>query len=83
MSKTLTLKYPTIISKKYLAQYQKYQDYVSAPLTPLIGCIYQGETTSKHEVIGMLMECGDVISLIKDKHGTSFNVLTNTLKSIQ
>jgi hypothetical protein len=83
MSKTLTLKYPTVISKKYLAQYQKYQDYASAPLTPCIGCIYQGETTSKHEVIGMLMECGDVISLIKDKHGNTSEVYSNSLKSIQ
>ena len=83
MSKTLTLKYPTVASKKYIAQYQKYQDYVSAPLVPRIGCIYQGKTTSNNDVIGMLMECGEVNSIVKDKHGTSFNVLTDTLKSIQ
>jgi hypothetical protein len=83
MSKTVTLKYPTIISKKYIAKYQQYKDYTPPPLIPLVGCIYKGKTTSNHDVIGMLMEYGDTNSLIKDKHGNISTVLSDTLKSIQ
>lgn len=77
------MKLPTVASKKYIKEYKKYKDYVAPPLTPLIGCIYHGKTTSNNDVIGMLMEYGDVNSLVKDKHGILFNVLTNTLKSVQ
>jgi hypothetical protein len=77
------LKLPTVASKKYIKQYKQYKDYITPPLTPLIGCIYQGKTTSNNDVIGMLMECGDDKSTVRDKHGISFEVYSNTLKSIQ
>ena len=83
MSKTLTLKYPTVISKKYINQYQQYKDYTQAPSLPLVGCVYKGKTTSSNNVIGMLMEYGDTKSIIKDKHGVTFEVYSNTLESIQ
>jgi hypothetical protein len=83
MSKTVTLKYPTVISKKYIAKYQQYKDYTQAPPLPLVGCIYKGKTTSNHDVIGMLIQYSDTNSLIKDKYGNISTVLSDTLKSIQ
>ena len=83
MSKTVTLKYPTVISKKYIAKYQQYKNYTQALIVPLVGCIYQGKTTSDLNVMGILMEYGDTTSIIKDKHGVTFEVYSNTLESIQ
>ena len=83
MSKTLTLKYPTVASKKYIKRYQEYKNIIPPPPIPLIGCIYQVKTADNLNIIGMLMEYGDIKSIIKDKRGISFNVLTDTLKSIQ
>jgi Sec7-like guanine-nucleotide exchange factor len=83
MSKSVTLKYPTVISKKYLNQYQQYKNYTQALIVPLVGCIYQGKTTSDLTVMGILMEYGVVKSTIKDKRGKISTVLSNTLKSIQ
>jgi hypothetical protein len=83
MSKKVTLKYPTVISKKYIAKYQQYKDYIQAPPLPLVGCVYRGKTKSNHDVLGMLMQYGDTNSIIKDKYGNISTVLSNTLKSIQ
>ena len=77
------MKLPTVASKKYIKQYKQYKDYITPPLTPLIGCIYQAKTADNLNIIGMLMECGDDKSTVRDKHGISFNVLTDTLKSVQ
>ena len=76
------MKLPTIASKKYIKEYKKYKDYKSPPLKPLIGCIYQAITVDKINVMGMLMEYGDEKSIIKNKHGTPFKVINNTLKAV-
>jgi Sec7-like guanine-nucleotide exchange factor len=76
------LKLPTVASKKYIKKYQQYKDYTSPIITPLIGCIYQGKTADKINVIGMLMEYGDNKSTIKNKHGNSYTILSNTLKAV-
>jgi hypothetical protein len=83
MSKKVTLKYPTVISKKYIAQYQLYKNHVPPPLIPLVGCVYQVKTTSNLSVVGMLMEYGDTKSTVKDKHGVMFEVCSDSLESIQ
>lgn len=82
MSKTITLKYPTVISKKYLAKYQQYKDYTPPAYTPLIGCIYQAKTADNINIIGMLMEYDEVRSIVKDKCGVLHIVLSNTLKTV-
>jgi hypothetical protein len=76
------LKLPTIASKKYIKKYQQYKDYTSPIITPLIGCIYQGKTVDKINIIGMLMEYDDNKSTVKDKRGTSYTILSNTLKPV-
>jgi hypothetical protein len=48
----------------------------------LIGCIYQGITADKINIIGMLMEYGEAKSTVKDKHGVKYKVLSNTLKAV-
>lgn len=77
------MKLPTIASKKYIKEYKKYKDYKPPPLKPLIGCIYQAKTVGKLNIIGMLMEYSETKSTVKDKRGTKYKVLSNTLKSIQ
>lgn len=76
------MKLPTIASKKYIKKYQQYKDYTSPIITPLIGCIYQGKTVDKINIIGMLMEYDDNKSTVKDKRGTSYTILSNTLKPV-
>lgn len=76
------MKAPTIASKKYIKRYKQYQNYTPPPIVPLIGCIYQGITADKINIIGMLMEYDDEESIIKNKHGVSFKVINNTLKAV-
>jgi len=76
------LKAPTIVSKKYIKRYKQYKDYTSPPVVPLIGCIYQGITADKINIIGMLMEYGEAKSTVKDKRGVKYKVLSNTLKAV-
>jgi hypothetical protein len=76
------LKLPTVASKKYIKEYKKYKDYITPPLTPLIGCIYQAKTVDNLNIIGMLMECGNEKSTVRNKHGISYIVLNNTLKAV-
>jgi hypothetical protein len=73
----------TISNKKYVDNYKKQKNTPPPPSSPLVGCVYQGKTTSNNKVIGVLMECGEANSTIKDKHGKSHVVLSNTLLSIQ
>jgi hypothetical protein len=76
------LKLPTIASKKYIKQYNQYKDYITPPLTPLIGCIYHAKTADNLNIIGMLMEYGDEKSTVRNKHGTLYIVPNNTLKAV-
>ena len=76
------MKLPTIASKKYIKQYKQYHNYISPPIIPLIGCIYQGITVDKINVIGMLMEYGDEKSTVRDKRGVEYKVINNTLKAV-
>lgn len=76
------MKAPTIASKKYIKRYKQYSNYTPPPIVPLIGCIYQGITADKINIIGMLMEYGEAKSTVKDKHGVKYKVLSNTLKAV-
>ena len=76
------MKAPTIASKKYIKKYNQYKDYSQPIITPLIGCIYQGETADKINIIGMLMEYGEAKSTVRDKRGVKYKVLSNTLKAV-
>ncbi len=72
----------SVASKKYALKYKGYKDYTSTTYTPLIGCIYQAKTASNINVTGMLMEYGEAKSTVRDKRGTSYTVLSNTLKTV-
>lgn len=76
------MEFSTVTSKKYIKRYKEYKNYTPPPPTPLIGCIYQAKTVDKLNVMGMLMEYGEVESTIKNKHGTQYKVLSNTLKTV-
>ena len=72
----------TVASKKYALKYKGYKDYTPPAYTPLIGCIYQAKTADNINIIGMLMEYGEAKSTVRDKRGTSYTVLSNTLKTV-
>lgn len=72
----------SIASKKYALKYKGYKDYTPPTYTPLVGCIYQAKTADKINVVGMLMEYGEIKSTVRDKHGVSYTVLSNTLKAV-
>ena len=76
------MKTPTIVSKKYIKRYKQYHNYITPPIVPLIGCIYQVKTVDNINIIGMLMEYGEAKSTVRDKRGISHTILSNTLKAV-
>jgi len=76
------LEFSTVASKKYIKRYKEYKSYTPPPPKPLIGCIYQAKTADNLNVMGVLMEYGEVESIIKNKRGTQYTVLSNTLKIV-
>ena len=76
------MKRNTVASKKYIKAYKNYPKFKPKP-KPIIGCVYYGDNRLNNPKLGILIEMGTKISILKTKDDKKIKVKTYTLKSAQ